>query len=134
MVGFNIKVTGVNKLTRDLTIFDNWLTVKLPNLTKKEAIDGSRLLIGLMPKQTGAMVQAVSVVPKAKQWAIISRTPKRGGLQRPYHVWYNDGKRGWYKSGRKRSGQYHYYETTYNYLNDNYPRKVLKDLKQVLQS
>lgn len=129
-----IQVTGVGGVTRRLTAFDKWLTNQLPNLTKQQADDGSKLLVQLMPKQTSAMVQAVSVRPQRDSWAIVSRTPRpaAGKLSRPYHIWYNDGKRGWYRGGKK-SGEYNYYEKTARYLAGEYPKRVMNDLNRVIQ-
>ena len=130
---FEIQVTGVGGVTRRLTTFDKWLTNRLPNLTKQQADDGSKLLVQMMPKMTGAMIQAVSVEPSRQGWAIISRTPTTGKPQRPYHIWYNAGKRGWYKYGRTRTGQYNYYEKTASYLAGEYPKRVMNDLNKVIQ-
>ncbi len=133
MTFVEIKMTGVKGVTKKLTSFNNWLTTKLPQITQDEAINGSKLMVQLMPKQTGAMIQAVKVEPQQDAYAIVSRTPSRIG-RRPYHVWYNAGKRGWYRYGRKRSGQYGYYQATARYLNKKYPERVMKDLKRVISS
>jgi len=132
MFTVNYKVTGVGAVTRHLTKFDKWITTEIPNLTKTQAIEGSRILIDKMPKQFEGMIQAVSVIPKGTQWQIVSRTPKAQskGNARPYHIWYNDGKRGWYQ-GTKKSGQYHYYEKTVKALQELYPEKVRKSLKRM---
>jgi hypothetical protein len=133
MITLQIQVRGVGGVTRKFTAFDKWVTQTIPNLTKKQAEDGSQLLVQLMPKDTNAMIQAVSVRPQRDSWSIISRTPKpaAGRLARPYHIWYNEGKRGWYKGGKK-SGQYRYYETTRDYLAGKFPKRVMNDLKRVI--
>jgi uncharacterized cupredoxin-like copper-binding protein len=136
MTQVQITVTGVAGVTRKFTKMNDWLTAKLPTLQRDEAIQGSKLLIQLMPKQSGAMVQAVKVEPNKKDWAIVSRTPKgqqgyRGNV--PYHIWYNAGKRGWYR-GAKKSGEFRYYEKTAEFLNKEFPAKVMKDLNKVIQS
>ncbi len=133
MIGFQYRFTGVSGVTRLLTRFDKWVTAELPELTKNEANEGSKLLVQLMPHESGGMAQAVSIEPSRNTWAIVSRTPKgqRAGNLRPYHIWYNEGKRGWYK-GATKTGEFHYYETTAKYLNNEYPKRVMNDLKKVI--
>ncbi len=131
-MNISYRLVGVNKLLRKFTKFNNFVNFELKDLTRDEAEQGASYMVGLMPKQTYAMIQAVSVEPKRDAWAIISRTPKTKGKLRPYHIYYNYGKRGWYK-GSKRSGEYHFFEKTVRLMGERFPRKVHEQIKNKLE-
>ena len=131
IVGYEIiDVTGFGK---KLTNFKHWLSHDIQNLTKREANRGAKILVSMMPHQTGAMQRAVSVSPDRNAWAIVSKTPRgQTGKSRPYHIFYNHGKRGWYKGGIK-SGEFHYYEKTVRALGNHYPQAINQELKEIFK-
>jgi hypothetical protein len=133
-MNIQLRVTGVTPITRRFTRFNQFLNLEMNNVTKKEASDGAKFMVSLMPKQHRRMVEAVTVEKKdAKSWSIISRTPKgqnKGNL-RPYHIYYNYGARGWYTGGVQ-SGETHYYERTAEYMGEKFPRSVTEKVKKIL--
>lgn len=131
-----ITLKGVGKTVSVMNRVVNWVNVELKDLTFNKADRGSQYLINRMPKDSKAMAQAVAIAGTTKGYKIVSRTPKStswdGKTDRPYHIHYNDGKRGRYK-GNKRTGDYNYYEKTAEYLGKEYPEAAQKSLSEQLQ-
>lgn len=132
---FGVKVTGITPLTRKFTRLNGFFRYEISDISKKSAITGAELLVGMMPKQHMAMVDAVFVRKSSGNgWTIVSATPKgqAHGDLRPYQIYYNYGKRGWYK-GPKKSGEYHYYEKTIDALGKIYPENVNNGVKKTIR-
>lgn len=139
MIGVDFEVTGQKQVLRVFNKVIDWSKVRVHNLTKEQADKGGYYMKSLMPRWkygTGAMIQAVKVedAGNKKGWGIVVRNPKtKDGRSRPYHIYYNRGSRGRY-TGTVKSGEYHFFEKTYNYLGKTYPEKFEKELREILRS
>lgn len=131
-----VQFKEIDGLSRYLGRIINWVNIEMPKLTFDQADDGAEYMSRLMPSQTGAMIQAVSVQSRrGKGYAIVSRTPSGtswdGRRNVPYHLYYNLGIRGGYKGSRK-SGSYRFFEKTSGYLLSKYPELISRELDKQL--
>lgn len=122
----------------------NWANIEVRKLTFDQADKGADYMAKLLPNQTGAMAQALSKQPQTRRgnaYAIVMRTPKpkspswTGKQDVPYHIFYNEGKRGTYgKNGVKvKSGSYRFVEKTTGWLFAKYPELISNSLDRAIR-
>ena len=104
--------TTFRRVAGTLKNVGRFATIKLPNLTAKQAEWGSRRARELAPNYTGALIQAIgSQKTKKFNWQIVARTPDAknwAGKKVPYQYFIHIGKYGALQGRvtRKRSHQF----------------------------
>lgn len=133
--GIGIDVKGVEQTQAFMGRMVSWANVTIPQLTNRQANAGAKFAAGIAPKQTHALVQAISSEPGNKgSYRIVSRTPKgQVGRTVPYHLYLAYGKHGRMKTPpEKPSGDYQYMAKTAEMLSEKYPDLILKSLRQTI--
>lgn len=118
---------------------NKWIRGEIPRLTKQQALRGARFARQIAPRDTTALVQAIDMAPGKKgqgktEYLVISRQPNHPlqGRSRPYHMWLNEGLRGW-AVGYPKSGEHRYMEATARYLRKEYVPTLKRELQKTLK-
>lgn len=129
----NIKVTGVHRVIKNLHRISKEIPKKSRATTKSVTEWGGKFAKAIAPKQTGALIRAITFESGGKTRAvwgkIESNQPKRTssyhrmmhGLDMPDI------------SGRIKSGDPHYMFTTATVLKKNYPKQMARAIKLAIR-